>query len=123
MLTTDGERHRLEQTATCLRGCQQAHPDNFVDASFCVLDTCGEGVLQCYHDSTCREAVKCLPNTMGQCAMPSLDAYAHQQLFQNSVKCLGRGLESCGRAAVEMLRNQDIAEAIRCTSRCTRTPR
>jgi hypothetical protein len=66
--------------------------------------------------------VKCLPDTVMQCAVPSLDAYLHEQLFQNSVKCAGRALESCGRAAVEMLRNQDVAEAVRCASQCTRTP-
>merc|ERR1712187_1211 len=96
--------------------------DDFVHASFCVLDTCSQQVLDCYHDNTCREAVKCLPDTVMECAMPSLDAYVHQELFQKSVKCLGRGLESCGRAAVEMLRNQDVADAVRCASQCTRTP-
>lgn len=122
VLTTPVERQRIEQTAACLHKCEGAHPGNFVDATFCVLDTCSQSVLDCYHDNTCREAVKCLPNTVGQCAMPTLDAYAHDQLFQNSMKCIGRGLESCGRGAVEMMRDQDIAEAVRCASQCTRTP-
>lgn len=122
MLTIPAERTRLESTAGCLRKCENDHKDDFVDASFCVLDSCSKQVLDCYHDSTCREAVKCLPNTVAECAMPTLDAYAHEDLFQNSVKCLGRGLESCGRAAVELLRNQDIAEAVRCAAQCTRTP-
>jgi len=122
LLTTQTERKRLEDTATCLRNCERDHKGNFVDAAFCVLDSCSQQVLDCYHDATCREAVKCLPGTIGQCAMPSLDAYVHDKLFQSSTKCIGRGLESCGRAAVEMLRNQDVADAVRCASQCTRTP-
>lgn len=122
MLTIPAERKRLESTARCLRKCENDHKGDFVEASFCVLDSCSQQVLDCYHDSTCREAVKCLPNTIAQCAMPTLDAYAHEELFQKSVKCLGHGLESCGRAAVELLRNQDIVDAVRCGAQCTRTP-
>jgi len=122
LLTDQTERQRLEATASCLSKCEKDHKGDFVEASFCVLDTCSQKVLDCWHDTTCREAVKCLPNTVAECAMPTLDAYAHDQLFQKSVKCLGRGLESCGRAAVELLRNQDIADAVRCSAQCTRTP-
>jgi hypothetical protein len=32
------------------------------------------------------------------------------------------GLESCGRGAIEMLRDQNIAEAVQCASQCTRKP-
>jgi hypothetical protein len=28
----------------------------------------------------------------------------------------------CGRGAIEMLRDQNIAEAVQCASQCTRTP-
>lgn len=122
MLTNPTERKRLESASACLRKCENDHKGDFVDATFCVLDSCSQQVLDCYHDSTCREAVKCLPNTVAECAMPTLDAYAHEQLFQKSVKCLGRGLESCGRAAVELLCNQDVAAAVRCGAQCTRTP-
>jgi len=123
MLTTQVERQRIEQTAKCLHDCEQAHAGDFLAASFCVLDSCSQGILDCYRDSTCREAVKCLPSTAGQCAIPMLDAYAHQALFRNTTKCLGRGLESCGRAAVAMLQDPDIAEAVQCASQCTITPR
>jgi len=122
LLTAPAERKRLEDTAACLRKCEGDHKDDFIEASFCVLDSCSQQVLACYHDNACREAVKCLPDTIMQCAMPSLDAYVHEEHFQKSVQCLGRGLESCGRAAVEMLRNQDVADAVRCASQCTRTP-
>lgn len=122
VLTVDAERRRIEEGAGCLRGCEQEHQGDFVGATFCVLDRCSEGLLDCYRDDTCRDALKCLPSTVGQCAVPQLEAYVQQELFRNSTKCLGRGLESCGRAAVEMLRDQDIAVAVRCAAQCTRPP-
>jgi hypothetical protein len=121
-LTDHTERQRIEDTAACLSKCQADNTGSFVDAGFCVLDSCSDKVLSCYHDPTCYKAVKCLPNTLEQCAVPVAEAYVTDKLFQNSVKCLGRGLESCGRAAVEMLRNNDVAEAVQCAAQCTRTP-
>merc|ERR1712217_452464 len=104
LLTNTTERKRLEDTTTCLRKCQSDHEGQVVDTTFCILDTCGQQVLDCYHDVTCREAVKCLPDTVGQCAMPSLDAYVHDEVYKNSIKCIGCGLACCGRPAVAMLR-------------------
>jgi len=121
VLTVDSERKRIETGATCLRNCEQAHKDDFVQAAFCVLDKCSQGILDCYHDPVCKAGVQCLPNTVGQCIMPQLDAYVHQELFRNSTKCVGKGLEVCGRGAIEMLRDQNIAEAVQCASQCTRT--
>jgi len=121
-LTVETERKRIETGAQCLRNCHDQHKDDFTQAAFCVLDSCSQGLLDCYNDMTCRDAVKCLPDTVGQCVMPQLDAYVHQELFKNSTKCLGLGLESCGRGAIEMLRDQNIAEAVQCASQCTRKP-
>eukprot|EP00929_Paragymnodinium_shiwhaense_P004905 TRINITY_DN10617_c0_g1_i1.p1 TRINITY_DN10617_c0_g1~~TRINITY_DN10617_c0_g1_i1.p1 ORF type:complete len:177 (+),score=35.83 TRINITY_DN10617_c0_g1_i1:677-1207(+) len=106
----------------CLKTCAEQHKDDVVQGFFCVMDTCSSAVLDCYHDETCRGAAKCMPEAVGECAMPQLDAYLHQELFRNATKCVGLGLEYCGRAAVEMVRDQDIAEAVQCASQCTRTP-
>jgi hypothetical protein len=121
VLTEETQRKRIETGAQCLRSCYTQHKDDFTEAAFCVLDNCAQGLLDCSHDETCKNAVKCLPDTVGQCVMPQLDAYLHQELFNNSTKCLGRGLEMCGRGAIEMLRDQNIAEAVQCASQCTRT--
>jgi hypothetical protein len=86
------------------------------------MDNCSQGLLDCYHDDSCRDAVKCMPETVGQCVIPQLDAYLHSELFKNSTKCLGLGLEMCGRGAIEMLRDQNIAAAVQCASQCTREP-
>jgi len=122
VLTDAKERQRIELNVKCVRGCEKAHSDDFVQASMCVLDACSESVLECYHDATCRSAVQCVPNTIGQCAMPFLERYTKQELLRNSTKCVARGLELCGAASVEMLRNQDIAEAISCASQCSIAP-
>lgn len=120
--TVENERKRIETGAQCLRNCHGQHKDDFTQAAFCVLDNCSQGLLDCYNDATCRDAVKCLPDTAGQCVIPQLDAYLHQELFKNSTKCVALGLESCGRGAIEMLRDQNIAEAVQCASQCTRKP-
>lgn len=122
VLTDDVQRQRIETTATCLRTCEQQHQDDFVQATFCVLDTCSQGVLECYHDATCRSAVTCIPSTAAQCSMPTLEAYMSHPLLQKATKAVAAGLETCGRAAVEMLRDDNVAEAVRCAAQCTRTP-
>eukprot|EP00929_Paragymnodinium_shiwhaense_P081016 TRINITY_DN422_c1_g2_i2.p1 TRINITY_DN422_c1_g2~~TRINITY_DN422_c1_g2_i2.p1 ORF type:complete len:444 (+),score=120.73 TRINITY_DN422_c1_g2_i2:77-1408(+) len=122
ILTDATERKRINDSAGCLKKCAAEHKDDMVEGLFCVMDTCSSAILDCFHDDTCRGAAKCLPDTLGQCVMPHLDAYLHQEMFRNATKCIGVGLEYCGRGAVEMLRDQDIAEAIQCASQCTRTP-
>lgn len=120
VLTDNGERNRIEHTTGCLRKCVKQHADDFVQAFFCFLDQCGADLLSCSKDSSCKSAVKCLPETVGECAKPSLDAYIHQDLFKNSVKCLGQGLETCGRGVVSLLQDQNIAHAAQCLAHCTR---
>lgn len=122
MVTDPATRKRLESNVQCLEGCGQANKGEIVDGAFCVLDKCAKDLLDCRKDDACWGSVQCLPNAMKTCTMPMLDAYVHQELFSNSVKCLGRGLESCGRGAVEMLRNKDVANAVRCAAQCTRPP-
>merc|ERR1712232_703870 len=122
LLTDAAERQRIESTATCLRTCEVKYHEDFVGATFCVLESCGQAILDCNQDSTCREALHCLPKTMEQCALPQLQSYVQQELFKNTTKCVGRGLELCGAATVELVRNQDVAEAVRCASQCTIPP-
>jgi len=122
LLTDTVQRTRIETAATCLRTCEQKHRDDFVAASFCVLDNCSQGLLDCHNDDACRSALKCLSATAMQCSMPTLEAYTSDPLFQKAAKSLAFGLEACGRSAVEMLRDQNIAEGIRCAAQCTRTP-
>jgi hypothetical protein len=122
VLTDKTERSRIETGAACLRSCQTQHTDNFVDAAFCVLDQCSAGLLDCYHDEKCSSAVKCLPETAVECAMPTLEHYLQEELFQKASKALAHGAEFCGRAAVEMLRDQNVADAVRCASQCTHAP-
>lgn len=121
VLTDKPERDRIERTASCLQGCQKKNADNFVDATFCFLDECG-GLYNCRKDSTCRSAVECLPEVASECTMSTLDAYLHQPMLSNSVKCLGQGLEVCGQAGVGMVQDLNIAKAIRCSAQCSRTP-
>jgi len=104
VLTMADERKRIENGLSCVRGCEQDHRDDFVGLAFCMLDRCGQGLLDCWKDATCRGAVKCLPDTAASCAVQQLDTYVHNELFRNSTKCFGHSLESCGRGAVEMLR-------------------
>lgn len=122
VLTDDTQRQRLERGAGCLRSCAQKHADDFVQASFCIFDTCGQDMLDCWKDSTCKAAVQCLPDASDECALVDLDAYLHQDKFKNTVKCLGQGLEVCGRAAVGLLQDQNIVKANQCNAQCTRAP-
>lgn len=120
MLTDRKERQRLLQNVACLRSCQAAHPDDFISSAFCILDKCSKDLLACQNDKTCWSAVQCLPQTAETCAMPTLDAYVNQPLFEESVKCLGRGLQTCGRRAMGMVQDLNIAKAVQCASQCTR---
>lgn len=122
VLTDADQRKRIEHTVSCIEECGHDHSDDFVDATFCVMDKCGEAVLDCNKDDVCREAVKCVPNTVGQCVLPQLESYIQQELFNNATKCMGRGLELCGAATVEMLRNDDVAAAVTCNAQCTIKP-
>merc|ERR1719510_587286 len=94
MVTNPATRNRLVSNVQCLEGCGQANKGEMVDGLFCVLDKCAADLLDCKKDAACWGSVQCLPNAMKSCAMPALDTYAHNQLFSNSVKCIGRGLES-----------------------------
>jgi len=122
MLTDHKQRKALAANVACLRGCETAHSDDFLAASFCVLDKCAKDLLACKEDKTCWTAVQCLPQTAEDCAMNSLDAYVHQPLFQESVKYLGQGFQSCGRRAVGMVQDLNIARAVQCAAQCTHTP-
>lgn len=121
-LTDATQRQRIETSVKCLKGCKGTHSNDFMGATFCVLGKCGEQVLSCSRDVSCRSAVKCIPEMLGICAAPLLEAYTEQELVRNVTKLIGRGLEYCGVAAVEMLRNQDIADAVICNAQCTIPP-
>jgi len=122
MLTDHKQRQALAANVACLRGCESAHSDDFLAASFCVLDKCAKDLLACKKDKTCWTAVQCLPQTAKDCAMNTLDAYVHQPLFEESVKCLGHGFQSCGRRAVGMIQDLNIARAVQCAAQCTHKP-
>jgi len=122
MLTDHKQRKALAANVACLRGCETAHSGDFLAASFCVLDKCATDLLACKQDKTCWTAVQCLPQTAEDCAMNSLDAYVHQPLFEESVKCLGQGFQSCGRRAVGMVQDLNIARAVQCAAQCTHRP-
>jgi len=122
LLTDQKEREALAANVACLRGCEAAHAGDFVSQGFCVLDKCSKDLLRCQRDKTCWTAVQCLPQTAQQCAMPTLDAYVHQALFQDTVKCLGHGFQTCGRRAVAMVQDTNIAQAVQCAAQCTRQP-
>merc|ERR1712232_173375 len=121
-LTNATQRHRIETGAACLRACEQKHQDDFVQAAFCALDTCSETLLDCYRDDECKSAVKCFPEAVADCALPTLENYTSQALLRKATKALAIGLEKCGRAAVEMLRDPNVADAVRCAAQCTRHP-
>merc|ERR1711916_320129 len=121
-LTEPVQRNRIEDSVNCIETCESKHSDDFVLATFCVADECGQNVLDCSKDAVCKSAVQCVPATLGECALPQLQAYHQQELFKNATNCLGRAGEFCGAAAVEMLRNSDIAEAVSCAAQCTIPP-
>lgn len=122
-LLTDAEtRQGLTKNVECLQQCRVKHAGDFTSGAFCVLDECSEDLLKCRANSDCWDAVQCLPHAADSCAMGTLDAYTHQPLFQDSVKCLGRSLESCGRTAVSLLQDPDVAQAVSCAAQCTHQP-
>jgi hypothetical protein len=53
VLTNSKQRQRIEAGAQCLRSCAKEHADDFVQASFCVLEHCGQDRLDCWRDDTC----------------------------------------------------------------------
>jgi len=122
LLTDPKERKALAANVACLRRCEAAHDGDFVSQGFCVLDKCSKDLLKCQRDKTCWNAVQCLPQTAQECIMPTLDAYVNQPLFQQSVKCLGHGFQSCGRRAVGMVQDMNVARAVQCAAQCTRQP-
>lgn len=122
VLTGETERARLERIASCSAKCQKRNGTDLVEEAFCLLDACGQEFLDCYHDQGCSKALKCMPRAVGTCAVTTLDANVHQPLFKKAAKCLGEGAKYCGRAAVEMLRDQTAAAAVRCAAQCTRPP-
>jgi len=123
MLTDHKQRKALSANVACLRRCEHANRNDFLSASFCVLDKCAKDLLACKEDKTCWSAVQCLPQIAEDCAVNSLDAYVHQPLFQESVKCLGQTFQSCGRRAVGMVQDLNVARAVQCAAQCTHKPK
>jgi len=122
-LLTDAETRRgLTKNVECLQGCRTKHAGDFTSGAFCVLDECSQDLLKCKANSDCWDAVQCLPHASDSCAMSTLEAYTQQPLFQDSVKCLGGSLESCGRRAVSLLQDPDVAQAVSCAAQCTHQP-
>eukprot|EP00927_Polykrikos_kofoidii_P074970 TRINITY_DN7102_c0_g1_i4.p1 TRINITY_DN7102_c0_g1~~TRINITY_DN7102_c0_g1_i4.p1 ORF type:complete len:438 (-),score=53.79 TRINITY_DN7102_c0_g1_i4:117-1430(-) len=122
VLTDDVRRKRMESSVACLRTCRTQNSDEFVDAGLCVLNECSQILLDCARDDMCASAAKCFPTMIGECVMPTLETYHQEKVFRDAVKAFAKGLEFCGQAAVEMLRDEHVADAIRCAAGCTRKP-
>eukprot|EP00927_Polykrikos_kofoidii_P020287 TRINITY_DN1958_c0_g1_i5.p1 TRINITY_DN1958_c0_g1~~TRINITY_DN1958_c0_g1_i5.p1 ORF type:complete len:437 (-),score=67.67 TRINITY_DN1958_c0_g1_i5:402-1712(-) len=122
LLTDDVRRKQIEASVGCLRTCEKQHPDDFVDAGLCIFDQCSQSLVDCAHDDKCATAVKCFPDMIGDCAIPTMENYLQEPLFRDAVKAFSKGAEMCGKAAVEMLRDEQVADAVRCAASCTRKP-
>eukprot|EP00927_Polykrikos_kofoidii_P031003 TRINITY_DN26666_c0_g1_i1.p1 TRINITY_DN26666_c0_g1~~TRINITY_DN26666_c0_g1_i1.p1 ORF type:complete len:439 (+),score=53.56 TRINITY_DN26666_c0_g1_i1:88-1404(+) len=122
VLTDDARRKRMAANVACLRSCRKQHSDDFVDAGLCVLNECSQGLADCAHDEKCSSAVKCFPNMIGDCLVPEMETYQQEPLFRDAIRAFAKGAEFCGQAAIEMLRDEDVADALRCAASCTRKP-
>jgi len=122
LLTDNVRRKKIEDSVGCLRSCEKEHSDDFVDAGLCIFERCSHSLVDCAHDNKCANAVKCFPNMIGECATPTLENYLEEPLFRDAVKALSKGAEVCGKAAIEMLRDEQVADAVRCAGSCTRKP-
>jgi len=112
------QRERLASSATCLLSCEAAHRGNPAAQAFCALDRCSGTVVTCKADTKCWSAVQCLRTMSDECAMPSLEAYREQPLFEASLKCLGYSSQACGRQALSLVRDPNMARAMQCTQQC-----
>ena len=122
VLTDAAERKRIEDSVNCIKTCESKHKNDFVLATFCVADECGKqfwiaarilyASQLCSACLTLLETAHCLnwkPTMSRSCSrMPQIILVVRVSFVVH--------------AAVEMLRNSDIAEAVTCAAQCTIPP-
>jgi len=119
----DGKQaNNLASSAKCLLSCKTSHQGNAAAQAFCVLDRCSGSLVACKADTQCWSAVQCLRAMTDVCAIPALEAYREQPLFEASLKCLGYSAQACGRQALSLLQDPNMARAMQCTMQCMQPP-
>jgi len=116
MLTDDAERAFDADLVRCVQSCEQG-TDKVVDA-FCVARKCGPKALKCLSDTTCKKALLDIPTVASKC-FPGSRA---NPMFMKGVHCVGKVLDRCGRAGLDLVRDMDLANLVSCQTQCTRAP-
>jgi len=115
MLTSPSERAFLELLYSCVDEC--AHEPDGLKKALCV-SKCGLKATKCRDDSACRGAFGTLPRVALKCGIESLNA----PIFREMSSCYGSMLADCGRAAIELVRDTELADLVTCNHQCTRPP-
>mmetsp|Transcript_85206 Transcript_85206/g.268670 ORF Transcript_85206/g.268670 Transcript_85206/m.268670 type:complete len:526 (+) Transcript_85206:71-1648(+) len=117
MVTDKAERSFDAELYTCVSGCYTVRKNPFSRA-FCIAATCGRKALECGIDSVCRGIFTELPEAVVKCGYPSL----RNPEFMQAAKCIAQMGETCGRAGIELVRDQTLADIVTCNAKCTRPP-
>lgn len=117
LVTDQAERNFDEDLAQCVKGCGQEF-EHLPLRVMCVLGKCGAKSTKCLADPTCRHVFTDLPWTLGKCGKGTIS----NSKFLKAAQCAGHIAGVCGTTAVELLRDQKIAELIDCNAQCTRAP-
>lgn len=117
MVTDKIERSFDEELYACEQKCVKSY-ENFALRAFCVAGKCGLKSTKCLLDSTCRHVFTDLPFALGKCGTHS----ALNPKFREAAKCAASIASTCGRDAIELLRDRKLADVVACNSQCTHAP-
>jgi len=117
MVTDKAERAFDEELVICVSDCYSKRK-NPLAAAFCLAGTCGPKASKCLGDSTCRAVFTDLPKAVWKCAGTSL----RDAKFTKAARCAAQMADTCGRAGIELLRDQNLAKIVTCNAQCTRPP-
>lgn len=115
MVTDPAERSFDRELVTCMSECNANHKSRLAKA-FCVAGKCGVKAMKCAGDSTCRGVFTDLPAAVLKCAPSSLK----DPKFTKAARCAAQMADTCGRAGIELVRDQNLAKIVTCNAQCTR---
>jgi hypothetical protein len=115
MITDDAERAFDAALVQCVESCDKG---NKIADAVCVATHCGGKALRCLDDTTCRKTLLDIPRVASQCLRPSMN----DPMFMKGVHCAGSVLNQCGKAGLELARDNELADLVSCQAQCTRDP-
>lgn len=115
MVTDEKERSFLELLEHCFAGCSSE--SNPLKKVGCVAK-CGAKSAKCMLDENCRGAFDEMPFTVAKCGIHDIG----NTKFLDALKCAGEMSADCGRAGIELLRDEKLANLLACNHQCTREP-